>query len=53
MAQLEKLTGNRVRERGGDMQQMVSRPGAEPRSAAVRTKPMYKGRLLYPVPRLL
>ena len=35
------------RERGSDTQQMVPRPGVEPWSAAVRTKPLYMGRLLY------
>ena len=35
IVQLKRETGNRGRERGSDMQQMVLRPGVKPRSAAV------------------
>ena len=41
--QQKKMTGNRVRERGSDTQQMVPRPGVELGSTAGRTKPLYMG----------
>ena len=46
----EDETGNRLRERGGsDTQQKALRSGLHPRAAAARTKPLYMGRLLYPL----
>ena len=47
IAQLEKVTGNRVRERESYTQQMAPRLGVEARSAAARTKPLYMGCLLH------
>ena len=47
IVQLKKVTGNRVRERWNETQQMVPRLGVEPRPTAARTKPLYMGRLLY------
>ena len=47
MALLTAVIGNRVTERGSDMQQMVPRPLIKPQAAAARTKPLHMGRLLY------
>ena len=46
----EQLSGSRLRERGGEWYAAKGpRPGLESRAAAVRTKPLCMGRLLYPL----